>query len=91
MMEVLAVPEREVLTLRVPSQLLACARNVKTDDESMNDLIVTALEHEVRRREGLTALAAIDELREQIYARTGVQPSSVPLIRALREGDEPRD
>jgi hypothetical protein len=81
---------REAITIRLPPELLADAKKVKCSHESLNDLMVDAVEREVRRRQGMAALAAIDELRKKIKARTGVQPSSVPLIRALREGDESR-
>ncbi|MBC6421498.1 MAG: hypothetical protein GDA43_09735 [Hormoscilla sp. SP5CHS1] len=43
-----------------------------------------------RRQQFLATDAAIAGLREQIRARTGIHPNSVPLIRQLREGDEYR-
>ncbi|MBI4491460.1 MAG: hypothetical protein HY690_01550 [Chloroflexi bacterium] len=83
--------QREALTIRFPIEVLARARGVKEDRESLNDLVVGAVEREVRRREVLRVLAEIDRIREQIVARTGLQPSSVPLIRELREGIGRRD
>ncbi len=78
--------DREALTVRVPMSLLADAREVKAERESFNDFVVDALEREVRRRQGMVAYHAILKLREQIYARTGAQPDSGPLIRSLRDG-----
>lgn len=83
--------EREALTVRVPVGLLSKAREVKSGRESLNELVVTALDREVRRRQGLAVYAQILELREQLKSSTGWQPDSVPLIRALREGLGRRD
>jgi hypothetical protein len=46
------------------------------------------VEKELRRRRGLKALESIRKVREQAEAETGIHPSSVPFIRALREGTE---
>lgn len=77
---------RDALTIRIPAPLLARARDVKDDRESLNDVIVEALDREVRRREGVRAVADIVALRERIAAETGPQPDSTALIRELREG-----
>ncbi len=82
---------RDALTIRFPAELLARARGLKEDGESLNDLVVAAVEHEVGRRQGLAAHQDILRIREQVRARTGVHPDPTPLIRALREGDERRD
>lgn len=51
--------------------------------------MATAQQRKVRRRQGLRALEAIRGIRDQVDARTGPQPDSVPLIRALREEGRP--
>jgi hypothetical protein len=82
---------RIAVTIRFPSELLASARKVKGQGESLNDLVVEAVDREVRHRQGRQAFEEIGRLREAIRARSGVQPDSSSLIRALREGDERRD
>ena len=76
---------RDALTVRAPVELLAKARAAKSERESLNDVIVQALDREVRRREGLRAVQDIIALRERIAA-SGPQPDSTALIRDLREG-----
>ena len=83
--------EQRATTIRFPAELLESARKYKQPRESLNDLVVSAVQLELRRRQGLQAHAEIMRLRDQIEARTGVQPSSVPLIRQLREGNGRRD
>lgn len=78
--------EREAVTIRFPKTVLAHARAAKGTERSLNEFVVTAVEREARRSRALSALDAIDELRERIAARTGVQPDSTPLIRQLRRG-----
>ncbi|MBD2593529.1 hypothetical protein H6G74_04195 [Nostoc spongiaeforme FACHB-130] len=77
--------EREALTIRFPSELLAKARKLKDDGESFNDLIVEALEREVKRRRGWAAHQRILARSEIVKAKTGIQPASTDLIRSLRE------
>jgi hypothetical protein len=81
---------REALTIRFPPKLLARAREVKSDGESLNELVVSAVEREVERRRGLRAYEEIRRVRAEIEARTGLQPDSTPLIRSLREGNAGR-
>jgi len=76
---------RGATTIRLPVDRVDRAERVKVVDESFNDLVVDAIEREVRRRQGLHAFAAIQETRDQVETRTGPQPDSVPLIRALRD------
>lgn len=82
---------REARTIRFPSKLLSNAKTVKSDDESFNDLVVNAVDREVRRRQGLETLDEILKTREEIYQRVGLLPDSTPLIRALRDGEARRD
>lgn len=78
---------RESLTIRFPPDLLAQAKALKVDDESFNDLVVSALKLEVSRRQAIAAHKRIRERRESIRQRTGVQPDSTLDIRELREGN----
>ncbi|WP_315789774.1 YlcI/YnfO family protein [Fischerella sp. JS2] len=83
--------ERETLTIRFPAQLLQKIRALKRDDESLNDLVVQALEKEMKWRSAWAAHKQIQTIREQVKQRTGVHPDPVPLIRQLREGEGRRD
>jgi hypothetical protein len=76
---------RTAVTVRLPSWPIDDARHLRAEGESFNDLVVEALQQELRRRKGLQAYAAIRRTREQVEARTGVQPDSVPLVRSWRE------
>lgn len=82
---------REARTIRFPSDLLSDAKRVKADQESFNDLVVAAVDREVRRRQGLETFKEILQTREEIYQRVGLLPDSRPLIRALRDGEARRD
>jgi len=82
------MPARTKTTIRIPVELLAKIRQVKPDDESLNDFVVKALDAEVRRR-GLKVLEEIVETSEAILQRSGPQPDSTPYIRTLRDGIEP--
>jgi hypothetical protein len=77
---------RNPVTIRFPKAVLAAARTSKGRDESFNDLVVAAVEREAKRRESLTRLAELDELRRTVWAGRGKRPSSAPMIRAMREG-----
>lgn len=79
--------QRESITIRFPAELLAQAKSLKVDEESFNDLVVEALDHEVRRRQGLAAHERIRARRQSILERTGLQSDSAELIRELRSGE----
>lgn len=79
--------QRESITIRFPAELLAQAKSLKVDEESFNDLVVEALDHEVRRRQGLAAHERICTRRQSILERTGLQSDSAELIRELRSGE----
>lgn len=83
--------EREALTICFPAELLVKARKLKNDGESFNDLIVEALEREVKRRRGWIAHQRILIRSEIIKAKAGIQPASTDLIRSLREDKGRRD
>lgn len=82
----MSVEQREAMTVRIPSRLLESARAVRDGDESLNALLVAALEREVRRREGLRTVDRIEKHSQQIRARFGVHTDSVPVLKELREG-----
>lgn len=83
--------EREALTIRFPAKLLQKIRELKRDDESLNELVIQALEREVKWRSAWAAHEQIQTIREQVKQRTGVHPDPVPIIRQLREGEGRRD
>jgi hypothetical protein len=85
-----SVVQREALTIRFPVALLSRARKIKAERESLNELVVEAVDREVRRRQGLAAHEAILRIRGRVRARTGPHPDPVPLIRELRAGEERR-
>lgn len=82
---------REALTIRFPRQLLADARSTISERESLNEFVLNAVEREVSRRRGIEAYEDILRIRAEVLARTGPQPDSGPMIRALREGEGRRD
>ncbi|MCC5634860.1 hypothetical protein LC593_03155 [Nostoc sp. CHAB 5844] len=83
--------EREALTIRFPAKLLQKIRALKREDESLNDVVVQALEKEMKWRSAWAAHEQIQIIRERVKQRTGVHPDAVPLIRQLREGEGRRD
>lgn len=76
---------RRSITIRFPTALVNDARKRTAPDESFNDLVVGALEREARRRRALATLEEINEFRRRAWAGRGIQPSSAPLIRRMRE------
>ena len=72
------------VTVRFPAELLDNAKTVKSEEESLNDLVVLALDREVRRRRGLTAHQRILAISKQLP----IQPNATELIHKLREGKE---
>ncbi|OKH20214.1 hypothetical protein NIES593_19655 [Hydrococcus rivularis NIES-593] len=83
--------EREAVTIRFPAKLVRQAKQLKYGGESFNELVVEAVEREVRRRRALSAHESIVARRAEIKAKTGVQPDATALIRALREGEGRRE
>lgn len=73
--------EREAITVRFPAELLAQVRKHKSQNESLNDLVIKALEREVRYRQGLAAHHRIVARGEKVREKTGTQPNSIDLIR----------
>lgn len=85
------VSGREAVTIRFPIDLLAQAKQLKKGKESFNELVIEALEQEVKRRRSMITHQSILARRAQIKERTGIQPKATTLIRSLREGESERD
>ncbi|MEA5553946.1 YlcI/YnfO family protein [Anabaena cylindrica UHCC 0172] len=83
--------EREAVTIRIPAHLLQQAKQLRESSESFNEMVVEAIAHEVRRRRSLAAHQRIVARSAEVEAQTGMQSSSLDLIRHLRAGEERRD
>jgi hypothetical protein len=83
--------EREAVTIRIPADLLEQARQFREGGESFNEMVVEAIAREVRRRRSLAAHQRIVARSAEVEAKTGIQPSSVDLIRQLRADEGRRD
>jgi hypothetical protein len=83
--------EREAVTIRIPADLLQQARQFREGSESFNEMLVEAIAREVRRRRSLAAHQRIVARSAEVEAKTGIQPSSVDLIRQLRADEGRRD
>lgn len=83
--------EREAVTIRIPVDLLQQAKQFREGSESFNDMLVEAIAREVRRRRSLAAHQRIVARSAEVEAKTGIQPSSVNLIRELRADEGRRD
>ena len=80
--------ETQSVTIRFPADLFQQAKQIKEDNKSFNELVVEALDKEIKRRKTMEAHQTILRLRKQVKQRTGVHPNPISLIRQLREGDE---
>lgn len=78
---------RNAMTVRLPDDVVTRMKALKDADESLNDLVIHALESELRRRQSAAALARIKELKEETRRTVGLLPGSVDFIRGLREGE----
>jgi hypothetical protein len=79
--------KREAVTIRFPAELVRKAKQLKDGGELFNELVVGALEQEVKRRQAWAAHQSVIARRAEIKAKTGTHPDSTPLIRSLREGE----
>lgn len=78
--------ERDQFTIRVPKELLDRVREeAAAYGDSMNDLVLAAVQKEVSMRQQLRLLDQIEQERLRMEKR-GLQPDSTPLIRQLRMG-----
>ncbi|MBD2292582.1 hypothetical protein H6G06_03555 [Anabaena sphaerica FACHB-251] len=83
--------EREAVTIRIPAVLLQQAKQLRESSESFNEMVVEAIAREVRRRRALAAHQRIVARSAEVEATTGIQSTSVDLIRQLRAGEGRRD
>lgn len=83
--------EREAVTIRIPSDLLEQAKQFREGGESFNEMVVDAIAREVKRRRSLAAHQRIVARSAEVEAKTGIQQSSVELIRQLRTNEGRRD
>ncbi len=71
------------LSIHIPQELLESAQRLSSPDETLNDVVILALDREVRRRKGLAAHQKILALNKELPT----QPDHTELIRELREGE----
>jgi len=83
--------DRIAVTVRIPTKLVEQLRRLGNGPGSFNDLVVKALERELRVRYAREVGKRIDEFRERIYREHGLLSDSTPVIRDLREGIGRRD
>ncbi|MBD2230444.1 YlcI/YnfO family protein [Phormidium tenue] len=79
--------ERQAVTIRLPTDLLEQAKHFQASRESLNELVIEAIAREVQRRKTLAAHQRILARSAEVEGQTGIQPSSVDLIRQLRGGE----
>jgi len=79
--------ERQAVTVRLPADLLKQAKRFQLNRESFNELVVEAVMREVQRRQALAAHQRIVARSAEVEEQTGIQPSSLELIRQMREGE----
>jgi len=77
---------RDRFTIRTPKGLLDRVREqAEAYGDSMNDLVVSAIQKEVNMREQLRLLTDMQKARRKMEA-CGVHPDSTQLIRQMRNG-----
>lgn len=69
------------VSIHIPQALLESAQRLTSPDETLNDIIILALNREVRRRKGLAAHQKILALHKELPP----QPDDTELIHQLRE------
>lgn len=75
---------KKAITIRIPADLLTQAKQFREGNESFNEMVVDAIAREVRRRRSLAAHQRIVARSAEVEAKTGIQSSSVDVIRELR-------
>lgn len=83
--------DRIAITVRVPRELMDQLKAAEKGAGSFNDLVVKALEREVRIRYAREVGRRIDKHREELFRERGLLSDSTPIIRDLREGRGRRD
>lgn len=83
--------KRDQFTIRAPNELLDRVREeASIYGDSMNDLMIAAIEKEVSMRARVRLMNLIERERREIEKR-GVQPDSSLQIRQFRTGVERRE
>ena len=77
---------RSAISIGIPADLLQQAKQFRESRESFNEMLVDAIARQVRRRWALAAHQRIVGRSAEVEAKTGMQSSSVDLIRQLRAG-----
>lgn len=77
--------EREAVTIRFPVNLIKQAKQLKDGGESFNELVVEALEREVKRRKTWAAHEAIEQLvcesaKRKLLLRSLLQSTVQPTV-----------
>jgi hypothetical protein len=80
--------ETQSVTIHFPTDLVQKAKQIKKDDQFFNDLVVEALDKEIKRRKKMDAHQTILRVRNQVKQRTGLHPDPTSLIRQLREEND---
>jgi len=80
--------EREQFTVRAPKELVELVREeAAAYGDSINELVVSAIQKEVSVRRQLRLLGQIEKERAAMAER-GLQPDSTPLVRQVRMGSD---
>ncbi|MGF1491667.1 MAG: hypothetical protein ACFBSC_04275 [Microcoleaceae cyanobacterium] len=83
--------KQESITIHIPADLYEEAQQLPDSTESFDEMAIRAISQEVRRRKALAAHQRIIARSAEVETQTGIQRSSVDLIRQLRAGEERRD
>ncbi|MCT7953853.1 YlcI/YnfO family protein [Laspinema palackyanum] len=75
------------VSLHIPQELLESAQRLSSPDETLNDVVILALEQEVRRRKGLAAHQKILAFHKELPP----QPDDTELIHQIRESEGRED
>jgi hypothetical protein len=75
------------ITMKVFCQICWKAKQFREGGESFNEMVVDAIAREVKRRRSLAAHQRIVARSAEVETKTGIQQSSVELIRQLRTNE----
>jgi hypothetical protein len=71
------------ISLNIPQELLESAQRLSSPEETLNDVVILALDREMRCRKGLAAHQKILALNKELPP----QPDDTELIRQIRKGE----
>ncbi|MCT7960905.1 hypothetical protein NG799_12180 [Laspinema sp. D1] len=75
------------VSIHIPQKLLESAQRLSSPDETLNDVVILALDREVRRRKGLAAHQKILALNKELPP----QPDDTEVINQIRESEGRED